>query len=187
MRRRLLGLGLGVLLLAGCGGRERREERREERQEHRHDAAHDHDHDHGPAPATAVADGRRGDAAVGPNERRDDRHDRAVDARSGWDKLGERLVNYGKVDRDMIDVGARDGRFTKVMLVVEHSALEVFDVDLVFADGDHFSPATRFVFGKGETTRVIDLPGGARVIRKATFRYGNLPGGGRATVELWAK
>lgn len=60
-------------------------------------------------------------------------------------------------------------------------------MDIVFADGDHFSPNTRFVFGKGTTTRVIDLPGGARVIRKATFRYGNLPGGGRATLELWAK
>jgi hypothetical protein len=32
---------------------------------------------------------------------------------------------------------------------------------------------------------VIDLPGGARVIRRVEFRYGNLPGGGRARVELW--
>ncbi len=187
MRRRpvVLGLGLGVLLLSpGCGGRERREERREDRHDHPHDGAHHHDA--APAHAAAQGDGR-GDAAVGPNERRDDRRDRAVDARSGWDKLGERLVNFGGVDRDMIDVGARDGRFTKVMLVVEHSALEVFDVDLVFGDGDHFSPATRFVFGKGTTTREIDLPGGARVIQKATFRYKNLVGGGRATLELWAK
>jgi hypothetical protein len=42
---------------------------------------------------------------------------------------------------------------------------------------DNFAPNTK--------TRVIDLPGGARVIRRVEFRYGNLPGGGRAQVELW--
>jgi hypothetical protein len=34
---------------------------------------------------------------------------------------------------------------------------------------------------------VIDLPGGARSIKKVEFRYGNLPGGGRAQLELWAR
>jgi hypothetical protein len=34
---------------------------------------------------------------------------------------------------------------------------------------------------------VIDLPGDARVIRSVEFRYGNLPGGGRAKAELWAE
>lgn len=61
----------------------------------------------------------------------------------------------------------------------------MFDIVVVFGDGSVFSPPSRMVFGPGTTTRVIDLPGGARVIRRVEFRYGNLPGGGRAQIELW--
>jgi hypothetical protein len=119
-------------------------------------------------------------------ERRDDRRDRRVELATGWNKLGERWVD-GAVDRDGIAVGAVEGRFSRVMLKVEHSAVELHDVVITFGDGTSFSPATRLVFGQGASTRVIDLPGGARVIRRVDFRYANLPGGGRAQVEVWAR
>lgn len=130
---------------------------------------------HNRAPRTEVA-----------AERRDDAADRRVEDRTGWEKLGERMVD-GKADRDVIAVTRAEGRFTRVMLVAEHSALEMFDVDVTFGDGEHFSPGTRLVFGENTRSRVIDLPGGERVIRKVEFRYGNLPGGGRAQIELWAR
>jgi hypothetical protein len=101
-----------------------------------------------------------------------------VDA-GGWEVLGERTVNGG-YDHDAIDVGRADGRFSRVVLEVEGSSLELFDVTITFGDGQKFSPATRLVFDEGTRSRVIDLPGGARVIRRIDFRYGNLPGGGRA-------
>lgn len=117
-------------------------------------------------------------------ERRDDRRDAMIDASSPWDKLGERWVN-GRADRDVIHVGRREGRFQRLQLVVEHSALELYEMRIVFGDGSTYAPPMRLVFGPGSTSRVIDLPGGARVIRRVEFRYGNLPGGGRAQVELW--
>jgi hypothetical protein len=43
------------------------------------------------------------------------------------------------------------------------------------------------IFKNGETSRVIDLPGDKRTIKKVEFKYANLPGGGRAQVELWGK
>mgnify|MGYP001328538819 FL=1 len=119
-------------------------------------------------------------------ERRDDVRDAKVEARTGWDKLGERWVD-GKVDRDTIMVGRDDGRFSSIQLVVEHSAVEIYDVEITFGDGSKHSPQTRLVFGKGETTRVIDLPGAKRAIKRVDFKYGNLPGGGRAQVEVWAR
>jgi hypothetical protein len=125
--------------------------------------------------------GPHGTAAA---ERRDDRRDARADARSPWDKLGERWVN-GRGDRDVIHVGRRDGRFHRLQIVVEHSALEMYDVLVVFGDGSTYSPPTRMVFAPNTKTRVIDLPGRARVVRRVEFRYGNLPGGGRAQVELW--
>lgn len=118
-------------------------------------------------------------------ERRNDRQDARFDAASPWDKLGERWVQGG-ADRDVIHVGRDDGRYRQLKLVVEHSALEMYDVAVVFGDGTSFSPPTRMAFGQGTTSRTIDLPGGARVIRRIEFRYGNLPGGGRAQVEAWA-
>lgn len=155
-------IGLGLLALPGCGRRQRPEQRPER--------------------------GDRGLAAPGAraSERRDDARDEAVEDRTGWEKLGERVV-HGKGDRDRIMVTAREGTFRRIMLSVEHSALELFDVEVTFGDGDTFSPGTRLVFGKNSRSRVIDLPGAARVIRKVEFRYGNLPGGGRAQVELWAR
>jgi hypothetical protein len=70
------------------------------------------------------------------------------------------------------------------MLVVEHSALEMHDVVVHFEDGSAFSPPTRHVFAANTRSHVIDLPGARRNIRSVEFRYGNLPGGGRAQAEL---
>jgi hypothetical protein len=117
--------------------------------------------------------------------RRDEHRERIAD-RTGWVRLGERMVD-GKRDRDVIAVGAREGAFRKIMIAVENSAVEMHHVVVNFGDGSHFSPATRLVFGANTRTGVIDLPGSERVIRSVEFRYGNLPGGGRAEVELWAQ
>src|ERR1044071_537412 len=72
-----------------------------------------------------------------------------------WVRLGERQVD-GTHDRDVIHVGAREGRYRRIMLVVEHSALELYDVVVPFGDGELFSPATRHVFGANTRSHVID-------------------------------
>ena len=108
------------------------------------------------------------------------------DVRGGWEKLGARVVE-GRVDRDVIEVGARDGRFSAIQLQVDGSALVMFDVKVVFGDGSVFEPKTRLAFDKNTRSRDIDLPGERRVIKRVEFKYGNLPGGGRAQVELWGK
>jgi len=106
--------------------------------------------------------------------------------RNGYIYLGERFVNGG-YDHDVIHVGRADGRFTSIMLVVENAPVEMFDVDVTFGNGERYRIPTRLVFGPESTTRQIGLPGGARFIRRVDFRYGNLPGGGQAKVELWAR
>jgi hypothetical protein len=110
----------------------------------------------------------------------------AENAAAGWKLLGKRTAQ-GQADVDEIPVTYRDGTFTKVKLEVTGSRLEMSNVVIFFANGETFSPDTRLVFGKGTQSRVIDLPGASRVIQKVRFRYGNLPGGGRATVALFAR
>jgi len=103
---------------------------------------------------------------------------------TGWVKLGEREVN-GRVDHDRIEVGRHDGKLTKLTLVVENSDLELLDFTVTFGNKEKFHPAVRHVFKEGARTRVIDLPGDARVVSSIDLKYKNLPGGGRAKVEVW--
>jgi hypothetical protein len=121
-----------------------------------------------------------------PEERPVPPREYRVESRADWSKLGERWVD-GTHDRDVIPVGARDGAFRRIMIVVENSALEMHDVVVTFGDGTSFSPRTRHVFAANTRSHVIDLPGDRRNIRSVEFRYGNLPGGGRAQAELWAQ
>lgn len=109
---------------------------------------------------------------------------RAVKAGGRWQLLGERIV-HGTFDRDVIDVGAREGAFRKLEVRVKGSALEMFDIKVVFGDGTDFHPETRLIFGRGAGSRLIDLPGNDRIIRRVEFKYGNLPRGGRARVRLF--
>lgn len=121
-----------------------------------------------------------------PDENRETRRAQTVESRADWQKLGERQVD-GTHDRDVIQVGAREGSYRRLMLVVEDSALEMYDLVVTFGDGTHFSPSVRHVYGPNSRSRVIDLPGASRIIRSVEFRYGNLPGGGNARAELWAQ
>ena len=130
----------------------------------------------------------RGDARNdAKDDRRADRGERpGPGSRGDWRKLGERWVE-GTRDRDVIEVGRDEGRYRRMMIVVENSAVEMHDILVTFGDGSRFSPPTRVVFSPQTRSRVIDFPGDARFIRTVEFRYGNLPGGGRAQVELWAQ
>ena len=107
-------------------------------------------------------------------------------ARNGFVYLGERFVNGG-MDHDVIQVGRRDGRFHEIMIVVERAPIELFDLVVTFGNGERWEAHTRLVFGAGSTSRNIDLPGGARIIQRVDFRYGNLVAGTQAKVELWGR
>src|SRR3978361_898122 len=73
-------------------------------------------------------------------ERREERRE-VVESHGDWVKLGERWVD-GAHDRDVIPVGAREGRYRRIRIVVERSALELYAVVVTFGDGTPFSPQT---------------------------------------------
>ena len=98
-------------------------------------------------------------------------------------KVGESMVD-GARDRDTIQVARAHNPLTHIMIRVEQSDLELYDLVVTFADGTTFAPPMRLTFREGARSRQIDLPGTARVIRRVDFRYGNLPGSGRARLEL---
>jgi hypothetical protein len=94
-----------------------------------------------------------------------------VSVRGGdWELLGRKEVSF-LVERDTLDVGRSEGRFRALKLVVEGAPVEMRDIRVTFGDGSTFHPETRLVFAPNSVSRTIDLPGGARVIRKIDFVY----------------
>jgi len=106
--------------------------------------------------------------------------------KKGWTRLGAGVVN-GKRDRDSIRVGKRKGGFDQLTMLVEGSDLELNDFSIVFTNGKKWSPHIKHTFKEGQRTRAIDLPGKDRTISRIDLAYANLPGGGPAKVEIYAR
>jgi hypothetical protein len=112
----------------------------------------------------------------------------ALDARADeWERLGSRVVAFA-AERDVIDCRG-EGRFTALMFEVEDGDVEMFDFVVTFGNGERVSPPTRLVFDGDNRTRVIDLPGRDKAIRRIDFFYKSIrvTRDGRATIHLYGR
>lgn len=87
-----------------------------------------------------------------------------------WERLGTKKVNY-KLDRDVIHVGAKDGRFTKLKIAVTKGNLNMHKMVVHYGNGTKDEIELRHNFGRRSSSRVIDLNGNKRFIKKITFVY----------------
>ena len=87
-----------------------------------------------------------------------------------WESLGTRTVDY-KVDRDEIIVTRKDGTFRKIQVKVESGRLNIHRCTVVFGDGTKQNVSLKKDFRAGQSSRIIDLEGGSRVIKKVVFVY----------------
>ena len=104
-----------------------------------------------------------------------------------WELLGTKKVNYG-VDRDEIDVTAREGFFTGLKLKVKRSPINMHKLAVHFGNGEVEEIELRQNFRAGGESRIIDLPGNKRIIRKIVIWYDtkNLAVG-KGLVEIWGR
>jgi hypothetical protein len=112
-----------------------------------------------------------------------------ADARSatGWERLGARDVDFGG-DRDSIEVGRSEGRFRQIQIRVKDAPVEISNVVITFGNDQKFSPEVRERFAEGSGSRVIDLPGERRTIKRIDFRYRSLKKReGKGHVEVYAR
>lgn len=103
-----------------------------------------------------------------------------------WNLLGERRVSFA-VDRDVIHVTGNDN-YSQVKLKIKDGPVHILDMDVHFENGDKMDVAIKQRIGKDGESRVIDLPGGSRKIKKIEFWYerkGIIKG--RARVQVWGK
>jgi len=87
-----------------------------------------------------------------------------------WITLGSRKVNFG-LDKDVIEVTYHEGTFTAIKLEVTDGALNMHRCVIHFENGTQQEVELRYTFAKGSESRVIDLNGNRRFIKKIVFWY----------------
>jgi hypothetical protein len=103
-----------------------------------------------------------------------------------WQSLGRSQVSFA-AEKDVIEVGVREGLFDAIRIDVQGGDIELYNIRVVFGNGTSWSPNTRVAFREGSRSRVIDLPGEARIIRRIEFWYRSRIRRGRATVEVFGR
>jgi hypothetical protein len=84
--------------------------------------------------------------------------------------LGERMVDF-KSDHDVINVSSAEGLFRSLYFVVEKNDLEVFNLLVVYGNGEKEKLDVRLMFKAGSRSRTVDLHGDQRRIESIQFTY----------------
>lgn len=103
---------------------------------------------------------------------------------SDWQPLGEQSVGF-EGERDVIRIGRREGRFSRLRLEVRGNDVFVNSIRVRYGNGTHEDITLREEIRAGGRSRPIDLSGDRRVIDEIELNYRARPGfRGRATVAV---
>lgn len=102
-----------------------------------------------------------------------------------WRKLGSATVTFSK-DRDEIRCAGK-GFVRQIVVEVRNTAVNFDEMNVHLVNGTVLDVPVRAVVRAGGRSRIIDLPGEARLIKKIVFRYRSVGSGskGRAEVVVW--
>ncbi len=79
-----------------------------------------------------------------------------------------------------------EGVFRGLKLRVLNSSVEIYDLKIVYGNGSAHDVPVRQVIPAGGETRIIDLPGDTRIIKKVELVYRTrTKRPWRATVQAW--
>ncbi len=105
---------------------------------------------------------------------------------SNWQQLGKERVNFG-MERDEIRAASK-GLFKALSVEVRGAAVYIRSVTVHYGQDETMSFPVGRIVQAGERTRVIDLPGSARLVRKVVFDYKKVrEDAGKAEVVLWGR
>ncbi|MDZ4845433.1 MAG: hypothetical protein SH857_07790 [Chitinophagales bacterium] len=104
---------------------------------------------------------------------------------TGWHKIGETTVDFQK-DRDEILVLGAD-RFASIKFKVVGSPIDLMDLEVYYESGDAQVIKVNMPIKASGESRVIDLNGGERNLKKIVFVYKTLANhkDKKAHVEVW--
>jgi hypothetical protein len=88
-----------------------------------------------------------------------------------WVELGCKQVSFLGVDRDVIRVGRKEGKFKAIRLEARGNDVEMVDLKVVYTNGDPDDIQVRSLIRQGTRTRPLDLRGRERSIRQVEMVY----------------
>ncbi|MEO6303225.1 MAG: hypothetical protein ABIP51_08630 [Bacteroidia bacterium] len=105
--------------------------------------------------------------------------------KTGWHKIGETTVDFGK-DRDEVSVVGAD-KFAALIFKVDDAPIDLIDIEVFYESGDNQKVSVNFPIKAAGQSKSIDLNGGERSIKKIIFVYKTLPNRKdvKAHVEIW--
>ena len=103
-----------------------------------------------------------------------------------WVFIGDKIAAY-TTDRDVLHVEGNDA-FRQIKLKITGANLHILDVVIFFENDEEMDVQLRSRYRQGQESRVIDLPGGLRRIKKIEFLYSTVGFvKGRARVAVWGR
>ena len=136
----------------------------------------------------ASINAQRGANGPGHNHAHPANVKKALIAKKGtWSYLGKKTADI-KADRDEMLVTAYEGSFTSLKLSVTNSTIHIKNNEVVFANNETKKFTIEQVFSENSSSKIFDLPGNKRVIKKIIFQYKTVgQDGGKAKVQVWGK
>jgi len=108
-----------------------------------------------------------------------------VSTKPGWHKIGEVKASF-KMENESISVLGAD-KFKSIKFKVTDAPINIENVEVLYEDGESENINIRNELKAGAETRVIDLKGAPRDIKKVVFTYKTEPNAknDKAHVELY--
>jgi len=104
-----------------------------------------------------------------------------------WEVLGSRVVDFN-ADHDEILVTAKEGTFKRIKFKVVDAPIFVKNFRVIYGNGSSENFEVNKHFKAGHESRVIDLKGYDRIIKKININYKTVKAGkGKAKVIVFGK
>ncbi len=103
-------------------------------------------------------------------------------AAPGWRQLGTTVVKF-TTDKDFITVAGNDW-FRKLKFQVIDASIQMLNMTVIYENGAPDNIPLNFLIPKGAESRLIDLRGGERKIRRVEFLYRSGAPGFRGRAKL---
>ena len=104
-----------------------------------------------------------------------------------WKFIGDKSVRFG-VDRDVIHCGNANDDFRQVKLKVTDGPVKILDMKIYFDNDEVQDVSIRKHIRQGDESRLIDLTGGLRHLKKIEFWYETRGfARGRSRVAVWGR
>ncbi len=93
--------------------------------------------------------------------------------KTGWHKIGETTVNFQKETDEISVIGA--DRFASIKFKIEDAPIDLISMEIYYESGDKQDVKINMPIKAPGESKIIDLNGGERSLKKIIFKYKTLP------------